>query len=442
MRWVLPIIALFVLAAACGDDDTAPSGTPSPEPSGSATVSPTTSPTATSAAVIELTRGADIDFPNDLAFLIESGCWGCDGPPSGLRRYWKDTAGTVRSDKLLSYEANSQTLVDINGNAVSTGRIQGLTATQDASVIAFGVCIQGSCGTGGLDSFEPNSLTEVFRSMDGGITWENLGQLGPAVYVMGATTDGRVFAWNVIEELGEAQYLTMPSGTGVDPPTGGVRPVVANDDIVWATADGRLLRPDGSLFADLPFASENDPHGNPGARGTVVDQSKGSALIHWYGADMFSSRNYISPIEGTNVAQPILQVDDLLYLAAWLPKDQRAVLSIAIGGGPPVPALLDVETGEYAIIPEPFQNPASLPETGRTIVTAVQLGPFARVANTGSCLNIRAGTSSTSESLYCAADGVLLRDNGETITVDGLDWLSVTTPAGIQGWASTEFLER
>jgi hypothetical protein len=44
--------------------------------------------------------------------------------------------------------------------------------------------------------------------------------------------------------------------------------------------------------------------------------------------------------------------------------------------------------------------------------------------------------------LACAADGVLLRDTSETREADGATWRRVVTPAGVEGWASSQFLER
>jgi hypothetical protein len=46
------------------------------------------------------------------------------------------------------------------------------------------------------------------------------------------------------------------------------------------------------------------------------------------------------------------------------------------------------------------------------------------------------------DALTCAADGVLLRDTADTREVDGVTWRRVATPAGVEGWASEEFLNR
>jgi len=37
---------------------------------------------------------------------------------------------------------------------------------------------------------------------------------------------------------------------------------------------------------------------------------------------------------------------------------------------------------------------------------------------------------------------VLLRDTGETRDADGGAWRRVLTPAGVEGWASAQYLER
>ena len=104
-----------------------------------------------------------------------------------------------------------------------------------------------------------------------------------------------------------------------------------------------------------------------------------------------------------------------------------------------LPANIDLANGKFDVIPNPFLD---LPfgSGRRNHIVAVLRGPFARVVGTGSCLNVRAEPAG--EVLDCAADGVLLRDTGETVELDGANWLRVETPAGLEGWVSTAFLER
>ena len=65
--------------------------------------------------------------------------------------------------------------------------------------------------------------------------------------------------------------------------------------------------------------------------------------------------------------------------------------------------------------------------------------PDAAVIN---CLPIRTGASLDAAELDCMAEGVLLQDQGgDVITDDGVTWLKVRTPAGIEGWSSSRYLE-
>jgi hypothetical protein len=63
------------------------------------------------------------------------------------------------------------------------------------------------------------------------------------------------------------------------------------------------------------------------------------------------------------------------------------------------------------------------------------------VVDTGACLNVRAEPGPAAPVLTCAADGVLLQDSGETQEADGATWRRVITPSGIEGWASSRYLE-
>jgi hypothetical protein len=70
-------------------------------------------------------------------------------------------------------------------------------------------------------------------------------------------------------------------------------------------------------------------------------------------------------------------------------------------------------------------------------------GPFVRVVNTeGTCLNVRAEPGPAGQVFACEAEGVSLRDLGLTVDVEGVTWLRVVTSAGIEGWASMQYLQR
>jgi hypothetical protein len=79
-------------------------------------------------------------------------------------------------------------------------------------------------------------------------------------------------------------------------------------------------------------------------------------------------------------------------------------------------------------------------------VAGIQRGPFARVVNTGSCVNVREAPDISATVLECAHDGVLLLDieyASRLVSYTPVPgWVEVRTPAGNHGWAAAEYLER
>ena len=68
---------------------------------------------------------------------------------------------------------------------------------------------------------------------------------------------------------------------------------------------------------------------------------------------------------------------------------------------------------------------------------------YARIVNTdGTCLNIRREPGSAGQVLACEAEGVMLEDLLAGVFLEDITWARVRTPAGIEGWASTQYLER
>ena len=102
------------------------------------------------------------------------------------------------------------------------------------------------------------------------------------------------------------------------------------------------------------------------------------------------------------------------------------------------PAIYDLETGSiHALaIPGVLQ-----PEEELWPLLGLQQGPFLRVSLPGDCKNVRAEPGLDAEILDCAAEGVLLRDLGEQAEHGGRTWLKVRTPAGIEGWSSSRYLQ-
>jgi hypothetical protein len=221
---------------------------------------------------------------------------------------------------------------------------------------------------------------------------------------------------------------------------GPVWPVVSPDSgVLWETATGLLVQQNGTAFFTAPAAQAahfhremfRDPHYYLVALGGGASETYISLITPSGEPEVnFSLPGYVrlgGMLSRSKVFANVT-VDDLIHrelpspFVAWLP------------------AVVDLEAGTVHPITGPFLEPPLL--NGRNQIVAVQQGPFACVINTeGTCLNIRAEPGA-GQALDCAADGVLLRDLGETADVSGVAWLRVATPAGLEGWASTQYLER
>src|SRR5439155_13391701 len=71
--------------------------TPKPEPSPPAILN--------GMKVMPLEVGAPADLPSDVALILETGCWGCEGGPRGLVRTYLRPDGSIAYDSLLDAAA-------------------------------------------------------------------------------------------------------------------------------------------------------------------------------------------------------------------------------------------------------------------------------------------------------------------------------------------------
>lgn len=74
-------------------------------------------------------------------------------------------------------------------------------------------------------------------------------------------------------------------------------------------------------------------------------------------------------------------------------------------------------------------------------VAGTVIGRVLRVANAGDCLNLREQPSTSAKSLGWYRDGVLFGHRGQQQFADGISWIGVSTPTGLQGCASAEYLD-
>ncbi len=431
LKWLPLLIAPALLAVACGGDGSSPAASPTPSP----TREPMPSVTAgespqviNGVEVVPLEFGGEVELPNDVALIVETGCTECDGGTTGLIRVYRDASGDVRTDPLF----------DLDLLGLPPRNISGFGLNSDASDIVVGVCTQGYCGP--FNAITADAQTTLFRSLDGGVTWAEFAVLDGAYNVDAIAKDGVVLTGPYDADpdtFDHPGYRLFPGGEPLQPPPAASRqPLLLPDgELLWPTEDGRLLRSDGSEFLDL----------GAGLRLAGVP----SGLLHpdRFGGQLplvlrreATSDFYLVVVDREGRPTEVFSLDGFAGVGGRLNGvivGNAVVPAKRLTAVPPelsaeyltLPALIDLGAGRVQPISDPF-----LDRYGRNNVLAVVEGPFARVVDTGSCLNIRAADGQV---LDCAADGVLLRDKGETGEIRDVTSRHVVTPGGIEGWAST-----
>ncbi len=432
-------VLILLIAAACGNDETEPAPTATIGP---ATLTPSATPASTATAtpevidgieVIPLRIGEETEVPDDVALIVEATCQPCDGPSSGLHRVYRDASGQVRMDdlfgetmRLLPPAMSTPTAIGPHGPYIHS-----LALNSDASDIVVDVCTRGRCVW--IDEASPDAQSTLFRSTDGGVTWEEFGVLDGRYYVEAIAKEGLLLSGPYGEDGWNPKYELFPSGEPVEPPPGASRgPLTLPDgDLAWPTKDGRLLRGDGSQILTVSQGGQVED---------IVPDASGQRLaVAWLrGIGVFSRDGRPISLFSSSPSNEVAGwlSDTLVAGNVWVPGE---LLPTPERGTAILPAVIDLEAGEAHPIQHPFLDQ---PRRFSYIVRAVLRGPFVRVVDTGSCLNVRSEPSEAADALTCAADGVLLRDTGETREAEGATWRRVVTPAGIDGWANSQYLER
>jgi hypothetical protein len=439
-------VLILLITVACDGDGAQPTPTAT---AGPATPTPLATPTPVATATPEVVGGVEVvplqfgeeaELPEDVAIIIEAGCWQCEAPPTGLYRVYRDEAGELRTDELFTVEAmglSPRLITTAQGTKAEGPHIYSYAFNSDASEIVVSVCTRGNCTWQVWAS--PDAQTTLYRSLDGGVTWEQFGVLDGSTHVAAITQDGVLL---LSQSQGEPQlkHRLFPSGEPVQPPPGASSwpHSLPGGELAWSTEDGRLLRSDGSQI----LAVDQDAW--------VIDiapDATGDRLAAGWREPGNQYRFGIFSRDGTSISA--YSLSDFIRVGGWLTDTlvvgnsiPPGILPTPLPGGYETsipPTIFDLESGEAHALAGPFRE---APLGGRNQVQAVLHGPFARVANTGGCLDVRAEPGAAAAVLTCAADGVLLRDTGDTREAEGASWRRVVTPAGVEGWANEEYLER
>jgi hypothetical protein len=432
-------------ALSCGGGKTASNASVTPPPSAHAEATPAltsmprtpeASPSVGSAVAAEtLQVGAPVPLPDNVALIVEVGCWQCDGDYGKLVRIYRDASGVVQETPLLAAPG-------------------GHTVSPDGSQVAFAWCSRGICD--GFNPTSPDVQSTIAWSHDGGITSTTFPPLD-GIYDVAAVTRGMLLATGQTSDLRPLPIRHYPGGDTLASPPGGIYPIATGGDVIaFLTADRRaiLLGPDVAPF-DLGSGRQINSI-------APADVAGDRLAIDWServsDTDVRFYRSIVS-LKGPRFHMEIERtylVDGFFgQSGGWLDADtiiatynfHDADLPAPAGspdsrGSRPLPAVIDLKTSTVHPIVEPFASNQPY-QHGRNFVLAVVRGPFARVVNTGSCLNLRAEPRADAPVRDCAADNVLLRWVGqEEKSTDGQNWALVEMPDGDDGWVSPEFIAR
>jgi hypothetical protein len=456
------LLATALLAAACSGSSSKATPTPTPIPSGSPTAiaaTPTPTPPPEEILGVEVrpvTLGAPVPLPDHVAFYIESGCWGCDGPAAALERVYRAPSGELRTEDLFRLPGATNERPEVDGKYITS-----IATERGGEDILLALCEGPYCG--GVGEVQEGAKVSIYHSADGGITWTrettieggawvraNLGgRLGAGFGILSRVyrpAPGEPWKFEVVNYPGVDQPIELqgqdPAGAIVIFDTAvGPEFLVGADGLTLYHPQGAPANPPSYDFSALPAGSRIvDFQWLPGASGVLVSWTSAAGHVYSGIADTADPRApafraiFRWPVD----VQPFFHrpMGGFIDAGRWV-VNVRTIGQFAWGDH--VPAIVDLGAGTVHPVAE-FTERA---KTDRVLVKGVSVGPFARVtgAGEGDCLNVREAPSLSATAFACYADGVLLQELGERTEADGHRWAFVSTPGRRLGWASTQYLE-
>jgi hypothetical protein len=380
------LIATFTFITACdGDDDQPSAQTPEASPSPGASATPPT-------GVVELTVGDPIELPEDLALIISTGCWQCDGPTNALVRIRRTPDGV-----------EERTLFD---GAAAVGGITGFAFDVPNGRAAVSTCGPNCSGLGEVSGREQ---TIIHTSTDGGATFSASAPLDGSLIVEGYLRAELIVGGPFPASDNPYPRRIYPSLAEVPRPANGFFSHSVGTELLWSTFErNTLLASDGTVL----FTSTGDeiisvtPLDAAGERlAMLIFRRDPEQLTTGY-------RLFIGARDGNILDHEITVGPAFMHVGAGLdactivgnadlPAD--AIPTPDTGGAffsGFLPAIIDICEGVIHPIVDPFTREPYL--NGRNLIAAIQRGPFLAVAeDVGDCLNVRESASTAAATLGC-----------------------------------------
>ncbi|MGE3076631.1 MAG: response regulator transcription factor [Dehalococcoidia bacterium] len=406
--------------------------TPVPAPT------PATDPLA-GVDITQLQPGMQATIGYDTVVYYSEGCSQCGRPRiPNLYRLYRNSAGELITDDLFGPLL-----------AKSGGYPNSVAADWDHGHLLVQICATGYCGGEGDPS--PDATIRLFRSRDGGVTFTEESAAGFPVesYLVGFAHGEAIVS--VTEHRGVEyvqRYFLYPSNTPLTPPPG-----IGNAS-PYADHDGSF-----GWLNYQPTTGYYDEGGNllvptsPGHRLVYVPPLGAGWLALWsaegaggqtygvYDGDAHLLRAFATPsfadLRGNQLPDGVLvgnvQLDEPFGFGLDGGSDACKTSQ------PIYAALVNWVAGTI----HPIFELGDCGEDGHKFVNHISAIATVRVNTPGDCLNLRAESATSSASLGCFADGVLLPKWVEHAPAPVPGWVPVLTPdLRTTGWVSEAFVLR
>ena len=447
-RWLFALVAtLAVLAVTAGslalfaatrETGGVNSSAPAPTAIGtSGTIgTPGTSAATAGLPTVLIPKSAAVkDMPRDTVLYVETGCAQCDSGPDGVVRVWGRHDGSYEVETMFSApkDAEGKRLL-ITGIAVGPG----------GQEIGVGVCSVGNCGA--VRGVTAKAQTTIYRSLNGGVTWEIIGTLDGAwePVVAGSSSlvdEGGVLARVTPATSADAVYLRLPKRSSFSSP---VRVRTGPFSIAgWQNMADYIIGFDGEPILDtpLPFVAGWVEPTREGYWLAVGDSYLRILRAPAGVADLNKQNQFeLSGRKVTGVARAAGGVDLGMVFANVSTSDADVVplrgdlFSLGSGGG--WPAWIDTNTPLVFWMVRPFID---MPP-GRNKLLASATGRFVRVHDTGDCLNIRVEPKADARILDCVFDGTLLKRRDDPTPAEGYTPVNYGS-ADFPAWVTSAYVE-
>ncbi|MGE3074584.1 MAG: LuxR C-terminal-related transcriptional regulator [Dehalococcoidia bacterium] len=433
---VVVVSAMVIIALReAGGDETEHGGSGVED---SATPGPTTVPTSVPTTVAtppptgEVINGVSVKaltftqpgvFPVPMSAIIEKGCYQCDGPTSAIERVTLDANGKPFVEQLFK---------------PSNGYISSTYFESASGPHYLTVCSRGYCG--GVGEISDDAQSTLYRSTDGGVTWQPLETYDGSVTVATVTKQGPLLRFTKLANGAYVEtYQVYGNSTVIRPPAGSHTAYAGREIIGWQK-DGtnEIVNFDGTPLVTIPDVDSTYPPRIADVLGS------GEFLITWQAGPSPEKQSIYFGVLKNGALTSIYAAGTSTAIAwDWLNQ------GIAFGnvtlpdspGAPLYPAMFDLTGGQIEVL-ELYGPVGSDAYNGqRNYLRLVEAGRTFRVTGAGDCLNVREQPNTSASVLGCYADNVLLRDHGGEQQTGGITWWKVGTPDGKEGWASREFLE-